>query len=309
VPTFVVSLLLDESLKNDLSLSGDPEIRYWVADNHSYPVKHTLSAVMISEDGTQTTAHYTVVLMDEMQGTFDLPDGTSSFIYSRRARYFDVDEWESVGGTRYLPPLGNEYGFSEKAYKFYQPEDAVDQARNDPGQMGRDFDQYLNDHSFAYVVAGYYNKTDKELWNLTFGEGDSSEYFNVVVKKQGGIDDRSKGLIQREKRLSTDRKEIPPVMNFSNAAEVFYEHPLIRSYLFSEGRFNFRNGSFGVVIQVRYASMDLQSGVHVAPYSYVAMSFDFKYQAILDATTGQIMYILNNRGDGDISFLLGWLMG
>lgn len=308
VPTFVVSLLLDENLKNDLGISGEPDIKYWIADNHSHPMKHTLSAVSISEDGTQTTIHYTVDLTDEVRGFFDLPGKTSSFIYSRRARYFELDEWEHEGGTKYLPPLGNKYGFSENGYKFYQPEDAVDQARNDPSKMGSDFDQYLKDHGFAYVVAGYYNKTDKELWNLTFGEGSSSDFFNVVVEKQGGIDDRSIGLISREDPLGTDRKEIPPVMNFSNAAEIFYEHPLIRHYLFSDNKFNFRNGSFGLVIQMRYASLNLESGIQTATYSYIAMSHDLKYQAILDAGTGQIMYVLNNRGDGDISFLLGWLM-
>ncbi len=303
---------------NIVSIDGEdvddpPIIKYWLADENPYPVRTYFKHTTQSDDGTSTTTENTKKMTDFTVGTTDLPDDESDFITSLNTDVWDKhdpDNWTAVASYSMMAPLVDpdkegDHGFREHGGNIWQVEDAYD----DAWAQDSDFREYMTNHPDAYNVLSLYNHTGKDkVWNMTFGEGGSDEFYNIEVSNQDGVTDDSEGAIDEDVELSQSLDDVPPVFAFETCVHRMYllgdydGYQHVHPELFESGSddFSFENATVGQGILAVYPMPLSGASGEVTEYTVFAMNSERTMTVVVDAVSGQIMYYAEKRGFIDI---------
>jgi len=296
------------------AVDDPPTIKYWIADDpYSYPIKTRFEHTTQNDEGTTTTTSNTKKMTDFSRGSGALPMTESEFVET-----LDLDNWHkhptnlwSLNGSYdKMSPLTdvNRQGlhdFYETNSHIYQVEKAYQDAWEGDGE----FREYMDAHGDAYNVLSLYNETGNEkVWNMTFGEGGSDEFYNIEVSNRRGVTENGEGAVDEDVELSQGIEDIPPVFSFSTCVHRMfllgdYEgFDKVREELFEGGSndFHFENATAGQGIRAAYPMPLSGASGEVTEYMVFAMNVERTLTVVVDAVTGQIMYYAEKKGFLDI---------
>ncbi|UCG70541.1 MAG: PKD domain-containing protein [Thermoplasmata archaeon] len=305
-PSLGIQIDIDRTTKDNNNIQ-EFDMWLWIANNVPFPIK-THIYTKIFQDGTTTIIEYNNEIQkgEFTRGTGDIPYGscpanTPHGHYYLRNPDFEFVDWAADDD---IPDMGG----NASSLDSFLPQTAISFAKTNSGGL----QDYLNTHTEAYVVNGYYNDTndDPPTWNLTFGEeGDDTGYYVVIEDTGGGslnIKDENEVSITEVRNSTSD---FDKVLSFSASEQVFESDPDIYDECFDViGNVKFyEDKRYGARANIIYPSISLTISLTIerTEYGYYLEDQDGSFFSAVDGINGQLIYKWEHEGDDVLSLIMG----
>jgi len=292
-PSLKVNVTVDSYTK-DLNGLRSFYTEIWVAQGISMPVR-THVYVEAREGHNETRADITMEMTGFTRGTSS-PDYNACAGQGADHYYSSVGQRNAAYSAEFAPlaripaqgqmPSIVPAGFNASAALSFA------QGNSTP------LNDYLTAHPDAYLVFSQFNSTAlADAWNLTFGEpGQTSGYYVVVKGATLGTSIDSEGSIAVDPP-SNSSASLGPILSYSAAEQVLLDDPEVQGLFGST-----LNTAFTVLgTRTNESSLSLSlSGAFTArrtPFVFYLEKKDGSARAVVDAQTGQMVYVLEHDGD------------
>lgn len=256
----------------------------WIANDYSVPLKIDIKVNGIRK-GYDYEISYNANLADYEEGSEEIPYGSCTYGYLETQHFIEIypnSELESMG--EYIPNQGT---FSSE----FNATDAINKAKKSDK-----FREYLEKNPDAYVVYGFYNETDSDIWNLTFGEKGKEKgyYVNVTenkIKNEGEV-----SFLDLDLKVENSKSELGALLTFSSSENIFRINDKISSEIGSD----FKGLNFGVRANMQSPKFDITSLFFEATKikcAYFMEKDDGTFKTAMDAENGRLMFIWSHEGD------------